>query len=315
METAERISKSPTNSRFHHCIREIEMDLYRTFPENSKFKSALHNSHYAESSIVSEMTQREQRERCLSSSVIGDLKSKKGIQPKSKLGGNTKQLKQTWNKIWRRSHSASDLALNHPSEITSSKSTILFRDSVRDSRKSSILKKIIDVETNPYIISLRHILVSFAYYSLPNEEKLKKCSRKSKYHIGYCQSLNFIVGMMLLVFANQDAMTCTAFESNDPDTTKQIQEDVFWLLVDLVENILPREMYGRNLEGVLTQQQILWDMIIKRKNSKFGFEELSKWCHKYTSASSEDSQLLTMITTPWFLSLYVNIMPPNVYFF
>lgn len=52
---------------------------------------------------------------------------------------------------------------------------------------------------------------------------------------------------------------------------------------------------------------------MQEKKSKYGFEILSNWCQKFAMAtSSEEFDGLKMITTPWFLNLYLNIMPPEV---
>lgn len=58
--------------------------------------------------------------------------------------------------------------------------------------------------------------------------------------IGYCQSLNFIVGMMLL-FMNE--------------------EDSFWLLVTIVERLLPADYYTRSMVGTYADQFVLAHII------------------------------------------------------
>jgi hypothetical protein len=49
-------------------------------------------------------------------------------------------------------------------------------------------------------------------------------------------------------------------------------------------------------------------LIVQDKKSQYGFELLSSWSEK---VSVDESGGLSMVTTAWFLNLYVNIMPPN----
>ena len=171
-------------------------------------------------------------------------------------------------------------------------------------------------ETNPYILSLRHILVAFSYYSFPHPNPQLVFPRKCHYPIGYCQSHNFIVGLLLLVFVAQDQGVTTRFENGEEECALEIQQQVFWMLVAIIENILPKEMYGRRLEGARIQQKILWTMIIQNKKSTYGFQALSEWCKQMSIDSlgetDDQSPGLNMVCTPWFLSLYVNLMPIDV---
>ena len=53
--------------------------------------------------------------------------------------------------------------------------------------------------------------------------------------VGYCQSLNFVGGMMLLFME---------------------EEDSFWLLLTVVETLLPEDYYTRSMVGTYTDQQV-----------------------------------------------------------
>lgn len=75
-------------------------------------------------------------------------------------------------------------------------------------------------EDPPLIQSLRKVLIAFAHY---------------KPKIGYCQSLNFIAGLLLLFMS---------------------EEKSFWMLVILTERIIPN-VHLENLEGVHTDQGVL----------------------------------------------------------
>lgn len=172
---------------------------------------------------------------------------------------------------------------------------------------------------NAYISSLRSILTAFAYYSISSVDL--NLEKTCTYQVGYCQSLNFVVGMLLLVFATTSAQTRIEFESGDVEAVLKVEEKVFWVLVALVELILPPEMYGHELKGAKEQQQILWNKIILERGEKYGAEDLKDWYNDFEALISKCTLLdeivspmetLTTASTPWFLSLFVNIMPPDV---
>ena len=149
-------------------------------------------------------------------------------------------------------------------------------------------------------ISLRTILVAFAYYSFPHPESYKEPLRTCTYQIGYCQSLNFIVGYLLLVFT-QDL----EYETSDLKEMYDIEEKVFWMLITIIEKLMPPKMYGSDLKGARNQQQVLWKWIIREHGESFGLDKLSKWLKK------NDQRLdpFLSITTGWFMNLYINIFP------
>ncbi|KAI8925061.1 hypothetical protein BC831DRAFT_283377 [Entophlyctis helioformis] len=193
----------------------------------------------------------------------------------------------------------------------------------------------IALECNPYLLALRRVLVCFAYYSWPHPDESRAPSRTCSYNVGYCQSLNFIVGLLLLVFVDADPSLRTAFESDDQDARMDVETRVFWMLVAIVECLLPPETYGNTLEGSQIQQEILWSWILRKKGAKFGLEACSKWLDQLSSDSPDarraayarqtDSSMgdlemlvqtaasrapvLSMVTTPWFMALFVNTMP------
>lgn len=123
------------------------------------------------------------------------------------------------------------------------------------------------------IKSLRRVLVAFAHY-LP--------------HIGYCQSLNFLAGLLLLFMD---------------------EEHAFWMLVILTERILPK-VHSANLEGVHTDQGVLmmcvreyipklWNIIGKSFDGE---------------VVTEDKILIrlppvTLVTSSWFMSVFVGVLP------
>ncbi|CAK7898856.1 GTPase-activating protein GYP3 [[Candida] anglica] len=121
------------------------------------------------------------------------------------------------------------------------------------------------------ITSLRRVLTAFAHYQP---------------QIGYCQSLNFLVGLLLLFMS---------------------EERAFWMLVILTERIIPK-VHSANLEGVHIDQGVLmlcikeyiphlWSILGKN----FEGEQLS-----------EDKILtrlppITLVTSSWFMSVFIGL--------
>ncbi len=61
--------------------------------------------------------------------------------------------------------------------------------------------------------------------------------------VGYCQSLNFLAGTMLLFMG---------------------EEDSFWLLVTVVERLLPADYFTRSMIGAHVDQHVLAHIIETR---------------------------------------------------
>lgn len=128
-------------------------------------------------------------------------------------------------------------------------------------------------EETVLIKSLRRVLTAFAHYQP---------------QIGYCQSLNFLAGLLVLFMD---------------------EERSFWMLVILTERIIPN-VHLADLEGVHTDQGVLmlcvkeylpelWDTL----GTNFEGEKLK-----------EDNILtrlppVTLVTSSWFMSLFVGILP------
>ncbi|KAI9164417.1 hypothetical protein H9P43_008268 [Blastocladiella emersonii ATCC 22665] len=111
------------------------------------------------------------------------------------------------------------------------------------------------------VTSLRRVLVAFSFFNT---------------EIGYCQSLNYIVGLLLLFMS---------------------EEEAFWTLVVITEDLLPAGMYSKSLSGTVTEMKVFKDIVkdkckpLLNKVSKGGIVELD------------------MLISPWFLTIYINILP------
>lgn len=109
---------------------------------------------------------------------------------------------------------------------------------------------------------LRHILYAFYFYN-PK--------------IGYCQSMNFIVGMLLLHLDS-------------------VEEDTFWLFVSLTENYLPEDLFDNTLNGLYCECYVLEQLL--RERNKTLFRHLQ---HLKTNS--------VIFATQWFMCLFLNSVP------
>ncbi|ORX53490.1 RabGAP/TBC [Hesseltinella vesiculosa] len=104
--------------------------------------------------------------------------------------------------------------------------------------------------------------------------------------IGYCQSLNFLVGMLLLFMK---------------------EEEAFWCLVTTVQNILPAGVYDVTMEGTSVDQTVLM-MLVYERMPQFWYKLTSKtfWEAEQDGVSMPT---ITLVTSHWFLTLFINILP------
>lgn len=125
----------------------------------------------------------------------------------------------------------------------------------------------------PMIKSLRRVLIAFAHYQP---------------QIGYCQSLNFLAGLLLLFMT---------------------EERAFWMLVILTERIIPK-VHSTDLEGVHNDQGVL--MLCIKEYIPLLWSILGKTFEG--EILSEDKILtklppVTLVTSSWFMSVFVGILP------
>lgn len=118
----------------------------------------------------------------------------------------------------------------------------------------------------PGVDKLRRVLVA---YSRWNPE------------VGYCQGMNVIAAILLLTYATE--------------------EDAFWSLVSLVENILP--------EGWFTPQ-LLTSRAFQRVFNQYFVQHLPKLNEHFTNLSVQ----IDAITFDWFLSCFTDALPAEVLF-
>mmetsp|Transcript_33599 Transcript_33599/g.94524 ORF Transcript_33599/g.94524 Transcript_33599/m.94524 type:complete len:552 (-) Transcript_33599:227-1882(-) len=113
------------------------------------------------------------------------------------------------------------------------------------------------------ITKLRHVLNA---YSLHNPS------------IGYCQSMNFVVAMLLVVLT---------------------EEEAFWAFVRITETVLPHDYYSEYMQAIVVDQQVFQHLIEKR---------LPRIAKKFGEFTLPVSSLLSQ----WFLCLFVNSLPAEI---
>jgi len=115
--------------------------------------------------------------------------------------------------------------------------------------------------------------------------------------IGYCQSLNFIVGMMLLFME---------------------EEDAFWLLVTIIEKLLPLDYYTKSMVGTYTDQLVLMNLIkthLPKVHKKLLEAAAPSMPNDTATAINDDIEtnpITASVTVQWFLCLFVNTLRPEV---
>lgn len=110
---------------------------------------------------------------------------------------------------------------------------------------------------------LRNILYAYAMHN-PN--------------IGYCQSMNFIAGILL-------------FHMDD-------EERAFWCFDRLISHIMPSDIYESGMNGLFVQVFVLKQLLRERR---------PKLHHHFEKIGVD----ITLFTTAWFLAIYTISFPPE----
>jgi hypothetical protein len=109
--------------------------------------------------------------------------------------------------------------------------------------------------------SLRRVLVGYSF-------------RDS--HVGYCQGLNYVAALLLLVM--------------------KTEEDAFWMLAVLLENVLVSDCYTHNLSGCHVEQRVFRDLLVKKLPR--------------IAAHLEHLEFdVSLVATEWFLCLFAKSLP------
>ncbi|XP_077216710.1 ypt/Rab-GAP domain of gyp1p superfamily protein [Tasmannia lanceolata] len=109
--------------------------------------------------------------------------------------------------------------------------------------------------------SLRRVLVGYSF-------------RDSD--VGYCQGLNYVAALLLLVM--------------------KTEEDAFWMLAVLLENVLVNDCYTDNLSGCHVEQRVFKDFLTKK-------------CPRVAAHLDAMEFDVSLVATEWFLCLFSKSLP------
>ncbi|VFQ93762.1 unnamed protein product [Cuscuta campestris] len=94
--------------------------------------------------------------------------------------------------------------------------------------------------------------------------------------VGYCQGLNYVGALLLLVM--------------------KTEEDAFWMLAVLLENVLVNDCYTYNLSGCHVEQRVFKDLLRKK-------------CPRIASHLDALEFDVSLVCTEWFLCLFSKSLP------
>lgn len=94
--------------------------------------------------------------------------------------------------------------------------------------------------------------------------------------VGYCQGLNYVAALLLLVM--------------------KTEEDAFWMLAVLLENVLVNDCYTTNLSGCHVEQRVFKDLLAKK-------------CSKIAAHLEAMEFDVSLVATEWFLCLFSKSLP------
>ncbi|KAI9315336.1 rab-GTPase-TBC domain-containing protein [Dichotomocladium elegans] len=132
------------------------------------------------------------------------------------------------------------------------------------------------LDANPKLQALRRVLLAFSVYA-PN--------------IGYCQSLNYLAGFFLLFLEKEE----------------NTEEAAFWMLITTVHDYFPENMYDVTMEGAHIDQTVLMMMVYERLPAVWN--KLGSGKCFWECVESEGLPSITLVTSHWFLTLFINILP------
>ncbi|XP_030930381.1 TBC1 domain family member 2B isoform X2 [Quercus lobata] len=94
--------------------------------------------------------------------------------------------------------------------------------------------------------------------------------------VGYCQGLNYVAALLLLVM--------------------KTEEDAFWMLAVLLENVLVSDCYTTNLSGCHVEQRVFKDLLAKK-------------CPRIATHLEALEFDVSLVATEWFLCLFSKSLP------
>lgn len=94
--------------------------------------------------------------------------------------------------------------------------------------------------------------------------------------VGYCQGLNYVAALLLLVM--------------------KTEEEAFWMLAVLLEDVLVNDCYTDNLSGCHVEQRVFQDLLTKK-------------CPRLSAHLEALGFDVSLVATEWFLCLFSKSLP------
>ncbi|KAG9128699.1 hypothetical protein Leryth_022927 [Lithospermum erythrorhizon] len=94
--------------------------------------------------------------------------------------------------------------------------------------------------------------------------------------VGYCQGMNYVAALLLLVM--------------------KTEEEAFWMLAHLLENVLVNDCYTNNLSGCHVEQRVFKDLLVKK-------------CPRIAAHLDSLEFDVSLVSTEWFLCLFAKSLP------
>ncbi|XP_056625054.1 TBC1 domain family member 2A isoform X2 [Triplophysa dalaica] len=116
---------------------------------------------------------------------------------------------------------------------------------------------------------------------IPQLERVLQAFSWQNPTIGYVQGLNRLAAIALLVLQNE--------------------EDAFWCLVGIVEFIMPKDYYTKDLVGCQADQRVFKDLMLEK-------------LPRLTAHLEAQKVDVSLITVEWFLVLFVDSLPSQILF-
>ncbi|KAM7271021.1 hypothetical protein ACFE04_030235 [Oxalis oulophora] len=143
-----------------------------------------------------------------------------------------------------------------------------------------LLEHVIELDTIPTVIDLPRTFPGHSWLDTPEgHSALRRVLIAYSFRdsdVGYCQGLNYVAALLLLVM--------------------KTEEDAFWMLAVLLENVLVNDCYTNNLSGCHVEQRVFKDLLTQK-------------CPKIAAHLEALEFDTSLVTTEWFLCLFSKSLP------
>ncbi|CAG8618779.1 32424_t:CDS:10, partial [Racocetra persica] len=142
-----------------------------------------------------------------------------------------------------------------------------------------------------------------------------KCSKMKRYvRKGIPPSLRgrvwfFYSGAESKMKSHSDLYQQLVLKAQDPRLENEYfeEEKAFWMLVTIIHDYLPENMYDVTMEGSNVDQAVLMSLIMRKMPDIWN--KMNGGVNCDIEKSDGNMPTITLVTSHWFLTLYINILP------